>query len=335
MCTCFLVKAKDKSVVVGRTMEFGIDLQSKISIFPREFKFQGMGANNKPGFSWSSKYGFVGMDALGMPMVSDGMNEKGLYVGDLYLPGFAKYQDVPIGEEGNSISPLDVAGYLLSECENVEEAKQAISRVFVWPMFVPQIKSVAPLHFVVNDANGKSALFEYIDGKLNIHDNPVGVVTNSPYFDWHLINLRNYVNLSANNVPDLKLDGDDIMPIGQGSGMLGLPGDATPPSRFVRAVALTQSIVKAENVEEATKNAFHILNNFDLPRGFARETREGQTVYDYTSWSTISDLTQKIYYYRGYDNFKVYGVKLSDLDFTGSQIRRLDTSNSDWFTPIS
>lgn len=334
MCTCFKVKAKDGSVVVGRTMEFGVDLQSKITVFPKGYKFQGTGPDNKPGLSWEGKYGIVGMDAFGLPIVSDGINEMGLYVGDLYQPGFAKYQDVPGGQEAKAITQLDVAGYLLSSCQNVEEAKEAIQKVFVWPFFAEQIKSVPPLHFPVHDAEGNSAVFEYIDGKLNIHDNPLGVLTNSPDFGWHMINLRNYVNLSANNVPDIKLDGDDILALGQGTGMLGLPGDATPPSRFIRAVALTQSAVKSQNAEDATKTAFHIVNNFDIPKGFARQEMGGQTIYDYTSWLTISDLTQKIYYYRGYDNFKFYGVRLDKVDFSGSELKTIDTSDSSWSAEV-
>lgn len=335
MCTNFRITAKDTSVVIGRTMEFGVDLQSKISIFPKGYSFVGIGPENKPGLSWEGKYGFVGMDAFGMPMVSDGINEMGLYVGDLYLPGFAKYQDVPKGEEGKALSPLDVAGYLLSSCQNVAEAKDAIQKVYVWPFFAEQIKTIPPLHFAVHDSAGKSAVFEYIDGKLAVHDNPVGVLTNSPYFDWHMINLGNYSNLSANNVAPLKLDGDTVMPLGQGSGMVGLPGDATPPSRFIRAVALTQSAVKPENGEEATKTAFHVVNNFDIPKGFARQVVHGTTFYDYTSWLTISDLSQKIYYYRGYDNIKFYRVSLKNVDFSGKEIKRLDTTNTDWYQDIS
>lgn len=335
MCTCFKIKAKDASVVIGRTMEFGIDLQSKITIFPRNHKFVSQAPDNKPGFSWTGKYGFVGMDAYGLPMASDGLNEAGLYVGDLLLPGFAKYQEVPDGEEDKALAPLDVAGYLLSSCQNVDEAKEAIKKVLVWEMFVPQLQAVLPIHIAVHDMWGNSAVFEWVEGNLNIHDNPLGVTTNSPYFDWHMINVRNYVNLSANNIPDLKLKGEDVVPIGQGSGMLGLPGDSTPPSRFVRAVALSQSVLEAENAQEATKNAFHVINNFDIPKGFAREERNGKMTYDYTSWLTISDLKEKIYYYRGYDNMKFYAVKLSSIDFNVSEIRRLDTTKSDWFEEIS
>jgi choloylglycine hydrolase len=335
MCTCFKIKAKDASVVIGRTMEFGLDLQSKITVFPKGYKFTAQAPNNKPGMSWEGKYGFVGMDALGLPVVSDGMNEAGLYAADLLLPGFAKYQEVKEGDEGKAVSPLDVCGFILSTCQNVNEAKEAIKNVQVWEQFVPQLEGVLPIHLVVHDMWGNSAVFEWVEGELHIHDNPLGVTTNSPYFDWHMINVRNYVNLSANNVPELKLKGEDVAPIGQGSGMLGLPGDATPPSRFIKAVALTQSVLVADNSQEAVKNAFHVVNNFDIPKGFAREERKGQTVYDYTSWLTISDLKEKTYYYRGYDNMKFYAVRLADIDFSGSEIKRLDTSKSDWFELIS
>lgn len=335
MCTCFRIKAKDNSVVIARTMEFGIDPGSQITVFPRGFKFQAIGVNAKQGFSWNGQFGFVGMNIMGMPLVSDGINEKGLYVGDLYLPGFAEYQEVPAGHEDKSISPLDVAGYLLSLCANVEDAKRAIKDVLVWPMYAEQIKSIPPLHFAVHDAGGASAVFEYVKGELQIHDNPIGVLTNSPTFDWHLINLRNFVNLSATNVPELKINDGEIAQLGQGSGMLGLPGDSTPPSRFVRAAAFTQSAVQPENIDEAVNMAYHISNNFDIPKGFSRSVENGTTLYDFTFWTTLSDLTGKNYYYRGYNNVKVFKVSLSDLDFSGSEVKKLDSSKTDWFTTLS
>lgn len=335
MCTCFLVKAKDNSVVVGRTMEFGIDPGSRITVFPRGYKFQAIGVDKHMGFAWTGQYGFVGMDMFGLPMVSDGLNEKGLYVGDLYLPGFAEYQEVPIGQEHKSMAPIDVAGYLLSMCSTVEEAKRAISEVFVWPYYAEQIKTIPPLHFAIHDATGASAVFEYVKGNLKIHDNPIGVLTNSPTFDWHMINIRNFVNLSATNVPELKLNGGVVSQLGQGTGMLGLPGDSTPPSRFIRAVAFTQSAVKPANGEEAINMALHIANNFDIPKGFSRDTSNGVTMYDFTFWTTLSDLTEKIYYYRGYQNVKIYRVSLMNLNFNGPDLARLDTSNSDWFQELS
>lgn len=334
MCTCLKVKAKDGSIVIGRTMEFGLDPGSKIAIFPKGFKFQALITDNRPGFSWDGEYGFVGMSLLDQAMTDDGINEKGLYVGLLYLPGFAKYQDVPPDMENESISQLDVPAYLLSLCSTVEEVKKMLADILVSGIYVDKIKSVPGVHYAVHDASGKSIVVEYVDGKLTIYDNPIGVMTNSPTFDWHLINLRNYVNLSATSVPELKLENDTITQLGQGTGMLGLPGDSTPPSRFVRAVALTQSLIQPENAEKAVNATYHIINNFDIPVGFSRAKENGQDYYDFTFWTTISDLANKAYYYRGYDNIKVYKVDLNKVDFTGAEIKKLDTSNSEWFQEI-
>ncbi len=335
MCTCVRVKAKDGSCVVARTMEFGIDPGSELTIFPRGFAFETQGANNKPGFAWSGQYGFCGMNMFGLPMVSDGVNECGLYVGDLYLPGFCGYQRVPAGSEAKSITPVDVAGYLLSLCSNVEDARRAIQDIYVWPWYADQIKCIPPLHFAVSDERGGSVVFEYVGGKLNIYDNPLGVLTNSPPFDWHQINLRNYINLSAVNVPELKLNGVNIDQLGQGSGMLGLPGDATPPSRYIRAAAFTQTALPVENSTEAVNLAYQIINNFDIPKGFARSEDGGVTHYDFTFWSTIVDLASKEYYYRGYENNKVFKVALDRVDLSGNEMKKLDTSSTDWFQEIS
>ncbi len=335
MCTCLRIKAKDSSIVVGRTMEFGIDPGSTLTVFPREFKFQGIGPENTTGFSWLGQYGFVGMSIMGMPLVSDGLNEKGLYVGDLYLPGFAKYQDITPGEESKSISQLDVAGCLLSLCATVEDAKKAIQDITVFGMYRDELKTIPPLHYAIHDATGNSAVFEYVNGRLQIHDNPLGVLTNSPTFDWHMINLRNFINLSATNIPELKLTGDTIEQIGQGTGMLGLPGDATPPSRFIRAMAFTQTAVQPENAEKAVNLIYHIMNNFDIPKGFSKAVENGQTMYDFTFWTSFSDLTNKDYYYRGYDNVRVFKVSLKDLNFSGTETKKLDTSSTDWCQQLS
>lgn len=335
MCTCLRVKAKDGSVVIGRTMEFGLDPGSSIAVFPRNYAFQALAPNDKPGLSWKGSYGFVGMSLLDRAMTADGINEKGLYVGLLYLPGFAKYQDIPPGEEAKSISQLDVPAYILSLCSSVEEVKNKLSNVLVSGIYVDKVKSVPGVHYAVHDSTGKSIVVEYVNGNLQVNDNPIGVMTNSPTFDWHLLNLRNYVNLSATSVPELKLEDGSLRQLGQGSGMLGLPGDSTPPSRFVRATALTQSLIQPENAEKAVNAAYHIINNFDIPVGFSRAKENGQEYYDFTFWTTISDLENKAYYYRGYDNLKVYRVDLGKIDFEGAEIKKLDTSNSTWFQEIS
>jgi choloylglycine hydrolase len=122
-----------------------------------------------------------------------------------------------------------------------------------------------PGHFVVHDSTGASVVIEPVDKTLKIYDNPLGVMANSPTFDWHVTNLRNYVNLTTTNVPPIEMSGIKLSQFGQGSGMRGIPGDFTPPSRFVRAVAFSQSAEKLATAEETVPQVFHIMNAFDIP----------------------------------------------------------------------
>jgi choloylglycine hydrolase len=125
-----------------------------------------------------------------------------------------------------------------------------------------------------------------------------------------MTNLRNYVNLSATNVPPLGLGGVTLAQFGQGSGLRGLPGDFTPPSRFVRAVAFSQSAVQSDTAEEAVLQAFHILNNFDIPYGAVRDTEGGQMHAEYTTWTSASDLKNLRWYFRTYGDQSIHSVDL-------------------------
>ncbi|MGA8322835.1 MAG: linear amide C-N hydrolase, partial [Xanthobacteraceae bacterium] len=172
------------------------------------------------------------------------------------------------------MAPYEYANWLLGNFANVDEVKANFNKVVLVPVVIDAIKQVPPVHFVVHDRSGKSVVIEPLDKTLKIFDNPLGVVTNSPNFEWHMTNLRNYVNLSA--VPPLGLGGVTLAQFGQGSGLRGLPGDFTPPSRFVRAVAFSQSAVQSDTAAQAVLQAFHILNNFDIPYGAVRDVEGGQ-----------------------------------------------------------
>ena len=125
------------------------------------------------------------------------------------------------------------------------------------------------MHFVVHDRSGKSVVIEPTDKTLKIFDNPLGVMTNSPTFDWHMTNLRNYINLTVTNVPPIDLGGVTLAQFGQGSGLRGLPGDFTPPSRFVRAVAFSQSALQADTATQS------ILAGVSYPQQFRHSLRRG------------------------------------------------------------
>jgi choloylglycine hydrolase len=175
----------------------------------------------------------------------------------------------------------------------------------------------------VTDASGKSVVLEHVNGELKIHANPLGVMSNSPTFDWHMTNLSNYVNLTVSNVPKIDVRGKQIKGLGQGSGMLGIPGDFTPPSRFVRAVAFSQSALPVETARDGVLQAFHILNQFDIPKGAARGIEHGKEVADYTLWTSASDLKNFRYYYRTYENSRIRMVDLKAVDLDAKDIRTI------------
>lgn len=322
-CTGITITPKDGSLIFGRTLEFAQDIKSNIIIVPRNKEFVGTTPAGGAGLRWKTKYGAVGMNSFGLPMFADGVNEKGLHVGIFYFPGYGKYQAVTEKDYDRTLAPHEFAGFLLGVCGSVEEAVAAAKTVRVGKTVFEAFGFVPPFHFIVNDASGKSVVLEHVDGELKIHDNPLGVITNSPTFDWHMTNLANYVNLTVSNVPKLDVDGFDLEGFGQGSGMLGLPGDFTPPSRFVRAVAFSKSALPAETARDGVLQTFHILNQFDIPKGAARGSEHGKPVADYTLWIAASDLKNLRYYYRTHQNSRIRMIDLKAADLGAADVKTI------------
>ena len=186
-----------------------------------------------------------------------------------YFPGSAGYMPYTAADAGKTIAQWEVGSWILENFATVDEVKANIGNIVV-PSVVFKDWGFAPeAHYMCTTPPARASCSSTSAGRLNIHDNPLGVMTNSPTFDWHMTNLRNYVNFSMTNVPPVKLGPITLQPLGQGSGMLGMPGDFTPPSRFVRAAAFSQSVLPSKTGDEAVLEAFHILNNFDIPKGAA------------------------------------------------------------------
>ena len=265
----------------------------------------------------------------------DGLNEKGLAVAIFYFPGYAKYQEVKEEDVGKAIAPWELPVYLLGSCANVEEAVQAVRDVRVGEVVQKEMGYVPPCHYIVNDASGRCVVLEYVGGELKIHDNPLGVITNSPSFDWHVTNLRNYVNLTVNNVPPVDIAGIDLHGFGQGSGMLGLPGDFTPPSRFIRAVAFSQSALPVATAHEGVLQAFHILNQFDIPKGAARGMDNGKEIADYTLWTSVSDLKTLRYHFRTFDNSRIRMVDLNKMNLDAKEIKTISMAGQEVIEDLS
>ena len=297
MCTGIRLIAGDGTVVHARTMEFGSDIESEVIVVPSGYLRTGtapdllksMNPEDQEGATWTTQYASVGANAFGLPIILDGLNEKGLAVGTFYFPITAGYMPYSLADKLKTIAPWELGSWILDQYQNVAEVRDNIGKIVVPDVVLPEFGFVPPTHYVVHDADGNSIVIEYVGGKLNIHDNPLGVMNNSPAFDWHMTNLRNYLNFSVTNLPPLELNLPSVGPkraltpvkleaFGQGTGMLGIPGDLTPPSRFVRAVAFSQSILP-ELIETGTDTvlqAFHILNNFDIPMGVASRVARGR-----------------------------------------------------------
>jgi choloylglycine hydrolase len=301
-CTGIRIITEDGLVFSTRTLEFGFVIPFKVCVVPKGTVFQGTLPNNTPkGLKWTSKYGQVAMGMFGTPLAGDGINEKGLAAGFFLLPGYTEYQPFDPQKADATISHYEVVSWLLSNFATVAEVRQAIGKVRVCQGSMPG-PGVLPLHISVHDAQGHSLVIEYVKGSLHLYDNPLGVITNSPTFDWMLTNLNNYINLSPVNVPQRELKGLTLKQFGQGSGMVGLPGDYTSPSRFVRMVALTQGALPVKGAAAGLSLAMTLINNVDIPKGTVRQVSGKQTELDFTQWVSLSDLTGKKYYFRTYDD---------------------------------
>jgi choloylglycine hydrolase len=322
-CTSMVFKAQDGTSIYARTMEWGAtDLKSQLVMVPRGTSFAPVLAPGVKGMAWKNAYGFVGINAAGLPYATDGMNEAGLTYGALYYPGFAQYQDMVPGEHAASIGSIDMGNYLLGNFGTVEEIKRALPKVRVVRNLEIEkaFGAPIPLHYVVSDATGGSIVIEYTKGNLAITDNKIGVMTNSPQYDWHLLNLRNYTNLKPLGDRPHDIEGVSLAPFGAGSGMLGLPGDFTPPSRFVRATAFVATMVPVKDSTEGVAAASTMLNNFDIPKGLVREGKSAQDYeLGFTQWSVIADTKNKVYHYWTMYNRRMRSVDLTKLDFTSGK----------------
>ena len=326
-CTGITLTAEDDAMVYGRTMEWGpFDLESRILILPRGHEFVTELSDEEdvhlPGIEWTGKYGVVGIDGINKPVVFDGMNEKGLTTGVFYHPGFAEYIEYDSTIAYKSMAPTDVANYLLSTCATVDEVREAIKQIEVVGVVEPAIGIPVEAHLMVSDPSGEQIVIEWLEGKPQIFDAELGVITNAPTYDWHITNLRNYVNISPVALPDRELGSIDFSPLGVGSGMIGLPGDFTPPSRFVRAVAFSQTARPTTDGPETMYELFRILDNFNVPLGASEEDDDDEDedidtpgMRSSTQWTTAQDLTNKVIYYHTQNNRQVRKIDVGSLDF--------------------
>lgn len=323
-CTGIVRKAENGDWVYARTMEFGADLISfNLTFVPRGQVSVGQTPKGEPGLSWTNKYASVGFSPFNLPLLADGLNEKGLAAGAFYLPGWAEYEAVTPQEYSKTISNLDFVSWVLGNFSTVAEVRSGLSQIKVTGVELKNWDSIPPLHYIVVDAKGEKLVIEYLKGKLYLYDAPLNTITNAPTYDWHNINARNYIGLKALNDPSIKINGTEFAQFGQGSGAIGLPGDFSPPARFIRAAFLTQVVLPAETGAEEIKNAFTILNQFDIPRGAIQEKHNGKNFYDVTQWTSAADLKNLRYYFHTQDNRALSMVDLTKLDLNAKALKSI------------
>jgi len=307
-CTDFQVESEDNGIVIGRSMEFALEIGSDIVTFPRGEENVSMTPEGDKGVSWKSKYGLLGINALGLKRaVIDGLNEVGLAVEFLWFPG----SDYGKAKGKNFVAITDLGLWLLGNFATVDEVKSAIADRTLVGVYIPQLRQVPGFHVAVHDAQGKNLVIEFINGEKKIYDNPIGVMTNRPTFDWHLTNLRNYLNLTPIDKESQMVAGVDVEASGSGNGWLGLPGDWMPPSRFVRTVKLLHAAKPPTNSAEAVNFTEHILNAVDIPYGVINAQPTG---HDYTQWCVIKDLTNRVLYYRSYRDLVLKRIDMKQLN---------------------
>jgi len=324
----FGLKAQNGSPIYGRTMEWGgFDLDSELDRVSHGTSFTSALSGEKQGMSWKNRFDFIAINIANLPVAADGMNETGLTVGVLCLPGFAEYQEMVEGQESVSLSNTDLAAFFLGQFDNVEEIKAALPklRVIYNADIVKDFGEPVPIHWVITDSAGNSIIVEYIDRQLHIHANKIGVMTNSPGYEWHLLNLRDYTNLQAQDLSgDRQINGVDLSSFGMGSGMLGLPGDITPPSRFVRAAAYIHTMLPFPDADTGIPEVARVLQNFDILLGLVREGMyKDKVMAGQTQWTVIGDLRNKRYYYWTEHNLCMRMVDLSTLNFEDNKVQAI------------
>lgn len=322
-CTGLQLTAKDGAFVNGRTVEFASKIPLTGLVIPRNYAFSGTLPDGTKGLTYKAQYAVVGVNAFGEAAVLDGINEKGLTSAAFYFPGYATYTEVTPENKNMGLSPTEFTNWILTQFATIDEVKKNINSAVIVPTSPPGWGNKPPFHYIVYDKTGKSIVIEPINGKLVVSDNPIGVITNSPTFDWHLTNLSNYLNLSPMNVPSKVIDGYKLNTFGQGSGLHGLPGDFSPPSRFVRAAIFSAAAIPASNATQAVYEAFHLLNQFDIPPGASESKKNGKASFDTTLATTVKDPHNLNYYFRTFDDQNIKMISLSAFDLNGKTLQSI------------
>jgi choloylglycine hydrolase len=318
------IVAQDGSVLTARSMDFGTPLGTRIAVVARGVSRVSPAPENGPALAWTGKYGFVYLDGFGLDTALDGLNEAGLGVAAMFLPGPTRYPDEAPAPATPVLSNLHVAGWLLSQFDSVDQVRAALKDISVYGERVESLGNwPLPLHFAVHDARGRSLVLEWLDGDLKVHENSVGVLTNAPGFEWHLTNLRHFGRLSPLVSHPIEIGNLTYAVTGQGTELAGLPGDPSSASRFLATAAALNLSDRPKDVIDAIILAQKLINRVDIPRGLVRDFSMERRHDDYTQWASFRDHTNRKFFWRSYRDQTLRELDLADIDFSeGAPLRR-------------
>ena len=299
MCTAVTYQNGDH--YFGRTLDYDISYSEQVVFTPRKFPlpFRSMGVQK-------AHYAILGMACVqeGYPLYFDGFNEKGLAMAGLNFVGSAHYKE-PMPDREN-IASFEFIPWILSQCASVQEAKQRIERINLTNIPFSDQLPPAGLHWILADRN-EAITVESVEEEIRIYPNPVGVLTNEPPFDEQLFQLNNYMHLSSRQPRNLFSEKLDLRPYSRGMGALGLPGDLSSQSRFVRAAFVKMNSVSGKSEAESVSQFFHILGTVDQVRGCC-EVEPGK--FEITMYTSCCNTDKGIYYYTTYSNRQISAVNM-------------------------
>lgn len=308
MCTCITLKNGD--FYFGRNLDLEYSFGEKVVVTPRSYPltFQKMETLER-------HYAMIGMAAVmdGYPMYAEGVNEKGLGMAGLNFPGNAYYPEN--GTKKNQVAPYELIPWILGNCATVKEARQCLEETDLAGIPFSETVPLSQLHFMLADEE-EVLVAEPVKEGLKLYENPFGVLTNNPPFPFHRMNLHQYLNLTAGSPENRFAQKTDLKPFGQGMGAIGLPGDASPASRFVRAAFLKSNSISAREEKANVSQFFHILDAVSMVRGSVL-TEEGRP--DITTYSCCVNVRTGVYYFKTYDDHRIKAIDMrrEDLEGTG------------------
>lgn len=334
-CTGITLHARDKSVVVARTVDWSrTEMDNMYVIVPRGHTQKSLTPSGKmDGHEFTSVYGYVGIAVQLPDFIIDGTNEAGLSAGLFYFPNYGEYPKYNPDNKENSIADFELVAWMLARFSTIEQVKAAIKDITVTNVD----PSASTVHWRITDATGKQVILEFVDGVAHFYDSKIGTITNAPGYPWHITNLNNYINLKPGSAEPTKIGDLTLRALGSDSGMLGLPGDFTPPSRFVRAAMISNFAPQQKTGYDAAMKAFALLDNLQVPLGVDFNTGKMITnMPSATQWTIATDLKGKVIYYHTMYNRTIRSIDMNNIDFANVQFQYapLDTAKVQTIIPV-